>query len=133
MSEQHHGENRRQGGLPVSFFRTRDLDVCAECGSKRTSAIHSIGMLSAEPWGHAFVERVRVGPPIDTKPRPPVCDVSEVSERWRLRNGCHAIVTQSSESICVGHIEGCDAVHSWRDGKTPAGSGYDLVRLEPTP
>jgi len=38
---------------------SKDNDRCAECGAKRTAAIHSIGLVKGEVWGHRFVEKVK--------------------------------------------------------------------------
>lgn len=53
----------------------------------------------------------------------------EVNERWRLRNGSYAIVSQRNGKLCVGHIEGSQQVYCWVNGKTQAGTGYDFIEL----
>jgi hypothetical protein len=53
----------------------------------------------------------------------------DVNERWRMRNGSIARITQRLGSIAVGTIDSSDAIHSWNSGKTAAGAGYDLVGL----
>lgn len=51
-----------------------------------------------------------------------------VNEFWKLRNGSVAHINQRGSGFAVGVIDNSEAaVHVWANGKTEAGSGYDLV------
>lgn len=55
-----------------------------------------------------------------------------VNERWKLRNGSVAVITQREKGITVGHIEGRVALLIWEWRKATAGVGYDMLeQLEP--
>lgn len=47
-------------------------------------------------------------------------------ERWLMRNGSVAVISKRAGRIGVGNIEGTDAIHTWVDGKSMAGRGYDF-------
>lgn len=56
--------------------------------------------------------------------------VREVNERWRMPNGSIAVITGRLGDIAVGVVDGAGgAIHTWVEGKTEAGQGYDLVEL----
>jgi hypothetical protein len=50
-----------------------------------------------------------------------------VNESWKLRNGSVAHISYRGYGFAAGVIDNSDAVHVWANGKTEAGSGYDLV------
>jgi hypothetical protein len=55
-----------------------------------------------------------------------------VDERWRLRNGSVAHVIARDGKWCGGVIDDSDgAVHTWVNGVTQAGSGYDMITALP--
>lgn len=55
--------------------------------------------------------------------------IRPVDERWKLRNKSVAHITHRGGGFAAGMIEGSNAIHCWRDGKTAAGPGYDLIGL----
>ena len=57
----------------------------------------------------------------------------EVYERWQMKNGEFAVIQFRLGPDATGHVEGSEIPHAWTDGKSAAGSGYDLCGLEPKP
>ncbi len=58
-------------------------------------------------------------------------DPVEVYERWQMKNGEFAVIQFRSGHDAVGHVEGIGISERWSDGKSPSGSGYDLVKWIP--